>query len=232
MHLFYASEINSDLFVFDREESRHCKVLRLKSADIIYLTDGKGTLYHATITDNDPNAYKASIIKTIPNFNKRNYKLHVGISPTKNPERFEWFLEKACEIGIDEITPLICERSEKTTIKTERLEKIIVSAMKQSFSAFLPKLNVCKLFESFVEQNFRAEKFVAFCNDDDRTLLKNLYLQGQDAVILIGPEGDFTFEEIELAKKTGFTAISLGNSRLRTETAGMVACGIISLMNQ
>ncbi len=232
MHLFYASDIDSDLYVFGREESRHCKVLRLKTADIIYLTDGKGTLYHAEITDMDQNAYKASIIKIVPHYNQRSHSLHIAISPTKSPERFEWFLEKACEIGIEEITPLICERSEKCSIKPDRLEKILIAAMKQSFSAYLPKLHPLISFKDFIKQNHDSAKYIAYCNDDERTLLTELYRAKQDAIVLIGPEGDFTTGEVDTAKKSGYIPISLGNKRLRTETAGIMACSIINIVNQ
>ncbi|MEI6122766.1 MAG: 16S rRNA (uracil(1498)-N(3))-methyltransferase [Bacteroidota bacterium] len=232
MHLFYASDIDSSRFEFSREESRHCKVLRLNTSDTIYLTNGKGRLFHAIINDADQNAYKATIVKTINDFNKRTFKLHIAIAPTKSPDRFEWFLEKATEIGIDEITPLICEHSEKTVVKTDRLEKIMVSALKQSFSAYLPKLNACTTFSNFMLQNFQAAKFVAYCNDSERKLLKNEYIAPSNAVVLIGPEGDFSEAEISAAKKSGYMPISLGNNRLRTETAGIVACNIINIANQ
>ncbi len=231
MHLFYVKNIVSDLYGFDKEESRHCKVLRLKTGDTVYLTDGRGTMCEAEITDNDQSATKVKIIKTHTEYNKRPFYLHIAISPTKSPDRFEWFLEKATEIGIDEITPIICERSEKTHLKINRLEKIIASAMKQSFSAYLPIIHPALTFSDMVMKSEASQKFIAYCNEAERFELKSMCRPTKPAIILIGPEGDFTENEIELAKKNHFAPISLGNSRLRTETAGIVACTIVNLIN-
>jgi 16S rRNA (uracil1498-N3)-methyltransferase len=231
MHLFYVKNIVSDLYGFDKEESRHCKVLRLKTGDKVYLTDGRGTMFEAEITDNDQAATKVKIIKTHVEYNKRPFYLHIAIAPTKSPDRFEWFLEKATEIGIDEITPIICGRSEKTHLKPDRLEKIVASAMKQSFSAYLPRINPARPFNDLVKESVLSQKFIAYCNEAERLELKSMCQPEKPALILIGPEGDFTENEIDMAKKNHFVPISLGNSRLRTETAGMVACTIVNLIN-
>jgi 16S rRNA (uracil1498-N3)-methyltransferase len=231
MHLFLVKNIISDLHDFDKEESKHCKVLRLKNGDIVYLTDGKGNMHKAEIVDNNYLNTKVKIIETLKEYNKRPFYLHIAIAPTKSPDRFEWFLEKVAEIGIDEITPIIYARSEKTRLKLERLEKIVESATKQSFSAYLPKVNAAVVFSDFVAKSGQSQKFIAYCNDSERFELKTSCLPKKPVLILIGPEGDFTEPEIDLAKKNNFVPISLGNSRLRTETAGVVACTVINLLN-
>ncbi len=216
---------------FDKEESKHCKVLRLKNGDMLYLTDGKGNMHRAEVIDNNYLSTRVKIIETVKEYNKRSFYLHIAIAPTKSPDRFEWFLEKATEIGVDEITPIICGRSEKTRLKIERLEKIVESAMKQSFSAYLPKLNSACEFKEIVSKANQMQKFIAYCNETDRSELKTTCLPVKPTMILIGPEGDFTANEISVAKKNNFQPISLGNSRLRTETAGVVACTIINMIN-
>jgi 16S rRNA (uracil1498-N3)-methyltransferase len=172
--------------------------------------------------------------KHIPN--TRDYHLHLVVAPTKNIERFEWLVEKATEIGVDSITPLVCRFSERKILKPERLEKIIVSAAKQSLKFHFPQLQPLTKFEDFIksfENNATAaQKFIAHCYEGEKPLLKNLCQPHIDIVILIGPEGDFSREEVEMAEKHGFMAISLGSSRLRTETAGVVACDTVSFVNQ
>jgi 16S rRNA (uracil1498-N3)-methyltransferase len=231
MHLFLVKNIISDFYDLDKEESKHCKVLRLKMHDIVYLTEGKGTMYKAEIIDNNYQSTRVKIVETLHEYNKRPFYLHIAIAPTKSPDRFEWFLEKATEIGIDEITPIICARSEKTHLKTERLEKIVESATKQSGSAYLPKINSAQTFSDLMEGSVQMQKYIAYCNDSERIELKSTYLPKKPTLILIGPEGDFSENEIALAKNNKFVPISLGNSRLRTETAGVVACTIINLLN-
>jgi 16S rRNA (uracil1498-N3)-methyltransferase len=221
----------SDQYDFDKEESRHFKVLRLKNGDIVYLTDGKGNMHKAEVIDNNYISTKVQIVQSDKEYNKRPFYLHIAIAPTKSPDRFEWFLEKATEIGVDEITPIICERSEKTRLKTERLEKILESAMKQSLSAYLPRLNPARPYNEIIKESSQYQKFIAYCNDNERSELKTVCLPGKQTLILIGPEGDFTEKEIAFAKKNNFQQISLGNSRLRTETAGVVACTIINMIN-
>jgi 16S rRNA (uracil1498-N3)-methyltransferase len=231
MHLFLVKNLVSDYHDFDKVESKHIKVLHLKTGDFVYVTDGKGNLHKAEIIDNNYLCTKVKIVETFGHYNKRPFYLHIAISPTKSPDRFEWFLEKATEIGIDEITPIICGRSEKTHLKYERLEKIIESATKQSFSAYIPKINPLKPFNHILEETSCLQKFIAYCNVKDRFDLKTSCLPNKPTLLLIGPEGDFTENEIALAKSNNFVPISLGNSRLRTETAGMVACTIINFLN-
>jgi 16S rRNA (uracil1498-N3)-methyltransferase len=162
---------------------------------------------------------------------KQNYFLHIGIAPTKSMDRFEWFLEKAVEIGIDEITPVFCAHSERIKMKTDRLQKILISAMKQSLKAYLPKLNEPSDLKSLLLKDLKGQKFIAYCESGEEDELQRVYRRGEDAVILIGPEGDFSSEEVSIAEKKEFIPISLGKSRLRTETAGIVACHTILLMN-
>jgi 16S rRNA (uracil1498-N3)-methyltransferase len=231
MHLFIVKNIVSDVYGFDRDESKHCKVLRLKNGDTVYLTDGKGNLYTAEVTDNNYLKTEVKIIETLHDYNKRPFYLHIAIAPTKSPDRFVWFLEKATEIGIDEITPIICERSEKTYLKMDRLEKILESATKQSFSAYIPKINAAKSYKEMLDESDSSQKFIAYCNDDNRVELKTACRPLKPTLILIGPEGDFTENEIAVALKRNFIPVSLGNSRLRTETAGVVACTIINMLN-
>ncbi|MCD4747024.1 MAG: 16S rRNA (uracil(1498)-N(3))-methyltransferase [Bacteroidales bacterium] len=233
MYLFHTPDINSDIYTLNKQESKHCiKVLRLKTGDKIHLTDGNGNLYESVLLDTDFKKCSVEIKKIYKEYGKRDYKIHIAVAPTKNIGRFEWFLEKATEIGIDEITPVFCEHSERTNIKTERLNKIITSAVKQSLKAYHPKLNNAVKFKGFIKGNFSDRKYIAFCDKENSTLLNNIYQKGQDALILIGPEGDFGKIEIQSAKDSGFIPISLGESRLRTETAALVACHIINLLNE
>jgi len=233
MHLFYTPDLIGTIYTLDETESKHCiKVLRLSMHDIIHLIDGKGGFFKAQIIDTNPKKCSVEIVESKKEYGKRNQYLHIAIAPTKNIERFEWFLEKATEIGIDEITPLLCEHSERKIIKTDRLEKIIISAMKQSKKAYKPVINEMIEIKRFLSRDFKGDKFIAHCEDNHKNLLKTIYKQGNNAIILIGPEGDFSLEEIQLSKDNKFIEISLGESRLRTETAGIVACHTINLMNE
>jgi len=201
-------------------------VLRLKEGDQLHLTDGIGSLYVAEISQADPKACEVTIHShtlTPSNLNT----LHIAIAPTKNINRFEWFLEKATEIGINDITPLICAHSERTVVKTERFRKILVTAMKQSLKMWLPTLHESKRFSELIRNNFTGQKFIAYCETGSEELLQKIYKPGDPTLILIGPEGDFSPEEVKHAKKEGFVPVSLGNSRLRTETAGVVVCTMI-----
>jgi len=229
MNIFFAADINSINYTLSEEESRHCiKVLRLSLNDKIQLIDGKGGLYIAKIIDDNYKKCKVEIIETTKEYKKRKFYLHIGISPTKNIDRFEWFIEKATEIGIDEITPVITEHSERKTINIERINKIIISASKQSVNAYFPILNNITKFEKIINNNFSGSKFIACYSDKN---LKDIYTKNNNALILIGPEGDFTKEEIEKAKNYNFKEAGLGNNRLRTETAGIVACHTINMIN-
>ncbi len=233
MHLFYTPDIKSSSYALDKEESTHCvKVLRLKEGSLIHLTDGKGNLYKAQLLTSDPKECLVEIKETIPEFGKRGFYLHIAIAPTKNIDRFEWFLEKATEIGIDEITPLFCEHSERNIIKPERLQKIITSALKQSLKTYHPVLNEAVKFNHFIQTFFDGKKYIAHCEENKKTSLQSACQKGENALILIGPEGDFSNPEIINAIENNFLPISLGNSRLRTETAGIVACHTINLLNE
>ncbi|WP_163323600.1 16S rRNA (uracil(1498)-N(3))-methyltransferase [Draconibacterium mangrovi] len=232
MQLFYVPTISGAEVILDETESKHAvRVLRLKEGDEIELVDGKGGFYRARITDANPKKCQLSIIESQTEFGKKDFHLHIAIAPTKNIDRTEWFLEKCTEIGIDEVTPLLTEHSERKVIKPERLEKILVSAMKQSVKAYLPKLNELTKLSDLLTQATETKKFIAHCNEGEKPHLKNVVKPGEEVLILIGPEGDFSPEEVELALENGFEAISLGNARLRTETAGVVACHIVNLAN-
>lgn len=232
MQIFYTPDIavNPEL---PEEEAGHCiRVLRLTEGDDILLTDGKGFFYKAAISRAHHKHCEVSILESRKQPALWNFHLHIAVAPTKNMDRMEWFVEKATEIGLDAITCLNCRFSERREIKPARLEKILVSAMKQSQKATLPQLTGMTDFKSFVSQPFDGRKFIAHCEDGKKTLLKHTYNPNENALILIGPEGDFSPEEIELALKQGFQPISLGESRLRTETAALVACHTIHVLNQ
>lgn len=233
MHLFYTPDLSETIYTLDETESKHCiRVLRLNTHDIVHLIDGRGGFYKAKITDPNPKKCTLEIIKSTKEYGKRNHYLHIAIAPTKNIDRFEWFLEKATEIGIDEITPILCEHSERKVIKNDRFEKIVISAIKQSVKAYKPRINGITEIRQFLSQDFKGDKFIAHCEDNQKNLLKTVYKQGNNALILIGPEGDFSPDEIKLSRENKFIEISLGESRLRTETAGLVACHTINLMNE
>ena len=232
MNLFYTPKINSEIYILDQDESRHCiKVLRLKIGDEIFLTDGKGNLFKCELIEDNPKKCTVRVVDIQKEYEKREVKIHLAVAPTKNISRFEWFLEKATEIGVDEITPIISEHSERKIIKPERLNKVITAALKQSLKAYHPVLNEMKKFKEFIDIDFAGEKYIGFCEDNPE-LLKKIYPKGKDALILIGPEGDFSKKEIQIAKQKGFIPISLGDSRLRTETAAVVACHSINFMNE
>lgn len=233
MNIFYLPNISGESVFLNEVESRHAvKVLRLEKGSRVLLVDGKGGSCQAQITGINPKKCQLSIIERQQESGRKNYNIHVAIAPTKNNTRFEWFLEKATEIGIDVITPLLCENSERKVIKAERFEKVLVSAMKQSHKAWLPKLNTLTPFWEFIEKNYSGQRFIAHCHNGNKEHLKNQVTQNSDALILIGPEGDFSKKEVEKALSLGFTEVSLGNSRLRTETAGVVSCHIVQLKNE
>lgn len=233
MHLFYTPDIVSDHYELNDEESRHCiKVLRRRKGDIISLTDGKGNLYAAELVNDNPKKCKLNIIEINSHFGQRNFNIHLAVAPTKNINRFEWFLEKATEIGIDEITPVICENSERKTLNQNRMKKILVAALKQSLKAYLPKLNEPLHFNDLIKKQSQIKKYIAYIDDDVTLTLKNDYKKGENVILLIGPEGDFSLSELNLARQHEFYPISLGNSRLRTETAAVVACSTIHFLNE
>lgn len=234
MNIFYSPHIATSLELTP-EESLHCtKVLRMEAGEQIIVVDGKGGRYVAEIIAPHSKHCAVSIISFQQEAaGSKDRRLHIAIAPTKNMDRIEWFVEKATEIGIDEISLLKCRFSERKEVKVERLQKILVSAMKQSLKATLPILNPMTDIKSFVANNQSPLKAIAHCyKENERTLLKNFYKPNEDITILIGPEGDFSQEEVELAIKSGFSPISLGNSRLRTETAALVACHTVCLANE
>ena len=232
MHIFYIKNTNSTQVTLSEVESKHAiRVLRLKVGIFVNLIDGVGGFYTAKLLNEHPKFCELEIIDKQENYNKKDCYLQIAIAPTKNIDRFEWFLEKTSEIGIDEITPILSEHSERKVIKSERLNRVILSAVKQSIKAFYPRLSEIQKFKDFVNIDFDGEKYIAHCNSWDLPLLKKeISLKGK-FLILIGPEGDFSPEEVELALSKGFKEISLGTSRLRTETAGIVACHTVSLLN-
>jgi 16S rRNA (uracil1498-N3)-methyltransferase len=225
LQLFLANIfVDGDTLLLSAEESKHCiKVLRHKNGDVINVIDGKGNFYEAEITDANPQTCSAKIIRKKPPREPKPYNLHLAISPTKNADRIEWMLEKCTEFGVDEFSFIICKRTEKTGVKTERLKKIAESAIKQSIQAMLPVINEAQSFKDFVtKQQSASSKYIAHCAEDDKTELKDAVLKVKN-LILIGPEGDFTEDEIKLAADNHFKPLSLGNTRLRTETAGLYA---------
>lgn len=234
MQLFYNGILNSDdkQIRFSKEESRHIiKVLRRSVGDQLYITNGKGELFTAEITIADIKNCVANVL-SVETKTPRPYKLHMAVAPTKSNDRFEWFLEKATEIGIDEITPIICENSERRVVKAERFEKIVQAAMKQSLSCFLPKLNPAIPFNTFIDQSIDGFKFIAHCEEGHKTTFKSEIQAGSHITILIGPEGDFSAKEIKRAIQCFFDPVSLGSSRLRTETAAIVACHTVAIINE
>ena len=229
MQIFYTPEIavNPEL---PEEEAGHCiRVLRLTEGDEILLTDGKGSFFKAAISRAHPKHCEVNILEQWEQPALWNFNLHIAVAPTKNMDRNEWLAEKATEIGFDELTFLNCRFSERKVIKTERIEKILVSAIKQSLKARLPRLNEMTDFNSFIEKDFSGQKFIAHCYEGEKPLLKDVLKKGEDTLVLIGPEGDFSEEEVKKAIEKGFIPISLGKSRLRTETAALVACHTMNM---
>ncbi len=209
------------------EESKHCiKVLRKKVGDTIQVIDGKGNFYATEITHSNPEACVVKILSKKQIAVNKNYRLHIAISPTKNPDRIEWMVEKCTELGVDEFSFIVCKRTEKPTIKLERLQKIAESAVKQSVQGFFPIINEAVSLKEFisVHKNSEEKKYIAHCVDEAKTDIKNILTPSKN-IILIGPEGDFTEEEIKLTLENNFRSLSLGETRLRTETAGLFVAG-------
>ncbi|WCO03299.1 16S rRNA (uracil(1498)-N(3))-methyltransferase [Psychroserpens ponticola] len=234
MQLFFNSELSQDKdqIQFSKEESKHIiKVLRKSIGDILHITNGKGVLFTSEIiiADQKKCVSKITSSEIKP---KRNYNLHLAVAPTKMNDRFEWFLEKATEIGIDSITPIFCENSERRIIKTERYEKILLSAMKQSLNCYLPILNDPINYKNFIAQKHDGLLYVAHCEESNRKSLKQELKPKQNVIILIGPEGDFSIKEIDLAIQSDYIPVTLGDTRLRTETAAIVACHSVAFVNE
>lgn len=231
MQIFFSEHINDNEVILDKVESHHCiHVLRKIKGDIITIIDGKGNFIEAEILDANAKQVTAHL-KTIIKEESRTTRLHIAIAPTKNIERFEWFLEKATELGIDEITPMICRHSERRNLNEERCHKILLSAIKQSGKAMLPKLNSLMPFEKFIKEVKAQNKFIAHCYPSEKTTLKDV-LNSNDILLAIGPEGDFNLAEVDTAKQNGFKDLSLGKSRLRTETAGVYVCAVLNASAQ
>lgn len=229
MHLFYTPDI-ALCHELPADEAAHAlRVLRLQPGDEVILTDGQGRFYRARISE--CNRKRCQVEVEVQEEQAPLWKghLHLALAPTKNMDRMEWLAEKATEIGFDELTFLNCQWSERHIVKGERIEKILVSAMKQSLKARLPKLNEMTDFMNFVKQPFSGQKFIAHCHEGEKRPLRQALLPDEDALVLIGPEGDFSPDEVAEAIRQGFTPVTLGNTRLRTETAALVAVHLMNL---
>lgn len=234
MQVFYAPDITADTYELNENESRHLiRVLRKTKGTAVQLIDGRGNLYQGIIETADQKKCIIVIINKIIDFEKRNYRLHIAISPLKNTERFEWFLEKSVELGVDQITPVICRNTEKQGFKAERLNNIIISAMKQSLKATGTILNSPCPFNQLIAAETQSKGLIAHCNESfDRKKISDVCSPNENVLILIGPEGDFSEEEIKTAISKDFISVHLGGSRLRTETAGIAACHSVYFINQ
>lgn len=234
MNIFYAPDIELPDVTLSPEESAHCvRVLRLGRGEKVQVIDGNGGYYNAVIALPDAKHCMLTITDTIEKQVPRDYSIHIAIAPTKNMDRFEWFIEKSVEIGIDTITPLLCHHSERKILKTDRLERLIISTMKQAIIPIHPVLNELTGFKEFVANQGKkdADLFIAHCEETSRKKLGEVCRPRRNTVVLIGPEGDFSPDEIKLALNRHFTPVSLGPNRLRTETAGIVACHTVNLCN-
>ena len=233
MEYYYHPELFTDHIKLSPEESKHLKVLHRKKGDEILISDGKGTIAKAMIMSIEKEGVFLSVMERKTEKQARNFTLHIAIAPTKNRDRIEWFVEKAVEIGIEQITLIICEHSERQRMEITRLEKIAISAMKQSQTAWLPKIRCCSFIEFIQHFSGSGDKFIAWCGSQTMPVqLFQVPIYSQNVTILIGPEGDFSSQEVELAKKHHFIEVLLGNKRLRTETAGLYACAVITARNE
>ena len=234
MQLFYNPAISSEdkEVIFPKDESKHIvKVLRKQEGDNLNITNGKGFLFSAEIIEANHNKCKAKITAVEQERDKK-YHIHLAVAPTKMNDRFETFLEKATEIGLDKITPIICDHSERKVVKINRFERVLQSAMKQSLHYSMPEISEAISFQEFIQQEQNEQKFIAHCEENDKKSLQKELEPGKNYTILIGPEGDFSSEEIKSAIKAGFVPVTLGNTRLRTETAAIVAAHTAALINE
>jgi len=234
MQLFYNPAISSEdkEVIFPKDESKHIlKVLRKKEGDNLNITNGKGFLFSAEIIEANHNKCKAKITAVEQERDKK-YHIHLAVAPTKMNDRFETFLEKATEIGLDKITPIICDHSERKVVKINRFERVLQSAMKQSLHYSMPAISEAISFQEFIQQEQNEQRFIAHCEENEKKSLQKELEPGKSYTILIGPEGDFSSEEIESAIKAGFVPVTLGNTRLRTETAAIVAAHTAALINE
>ena len=230
--IFYCPDIRTNPEM-PETESQHCaRVLRMKEGATLFITDGKGYFYRAQLLQANPKSCIVAIEEELPQPKEWNFDLHIAFAPTKKLDRIEWFVEKSTEIGIDRFSPLNCRFSERRNIKTTRIEKIMVSAMKQSQKCRLPQFDEMVKFDEFIKQPFDGQKFIAHCYNSPKQALTEICKKNTNTLILRGPEGDFSEEEVAKSVEQGFTPISLGNSRLRTETAALVACHTVQLLNQ
>lgn len=232
MALFYAPDITDSWELPEEEAAHSIRVLRLSVGSEIEITDGKGHFYKAEISSIAGKHCYVQAKETIEQPKGWQGRIHIAIAPTKNIDRIEWMVEKAVEIGLDEITFLSCRFSERKVVKTDRIERIVVSAMKQSLKPYKTQVNELVDFKKFIARPVEGAKYIAHCYEGEKLLLKDVLQAGENATVLIGPEGDFSPEEVELAIKAGYRPVSLGNSRLRTETAGLVACHTYIMKNE
>ncbi len=236
MQLFYAPEITLPLYTLPEEESKHAvRVLRLSAGDALHLTDGAGNLYHGRVVVDNPKRCTVEIERCEAEYGKLPYRLVMAVAPTKNSDRYEWFLEKATEVGVAEVVPLESAHSERRQFRPERAEKVITAAMKQSLKAYRPRLRGLTPFRKLVAEPFEGRSFIAHCDGaqsaEGKRYLAKLVGKGESVRILIGPEGDFSPEEITFAVANGFEEITLGSQRLRTETAAVAAVVMVSVAN-
>lgn len=236
MELFYSRDIEGGICCLDQDESGHCiKVLRHRSGDEISVIDGCGTLYRCRITADSPKRVEAMVLDYVENWGGHPYRLHMAVCPTKNNDRFEWFAEKACEIGFDVLSPVFGDHSERKVLKTSRVEKILVSAAKQSLKAAVPQVNEPVSVKEFIKEasgDSESLKLIAYCFEDERVPRRSIKevlnsFEGTDITVMIGPEGDFSRAEAEAALAAGFIPVHLGESRLRTETAALTAAASV-----
>jgi 16S rRNA (uracil1498-N3)-methyltransferase len=233
MHVFHSPVIDQGMTRLGEEESRHCvRVLRLRAGEEVIVTDGRGMWCRAVLADPNPRACLLQVVSCEEKFRQRPVSLHMAVAPTRQIDRFEWFLEKATECGVDEVTPLYCEHSERQWVRPERLERVMLSAMKQSLRAFLPRLNPGMSFRDFVGQPFEGARLIAHCGEGEKTGLQAAFEPGRNARVLVGPEGDFSAGEVEEALQAGYVPVSLGRHRLRTETAAITLCIGFNMMNR
>jgi 16S rRNA (uracil1498-N3)-methyltransferase len=235
MHRFYCPDI-ADTLTLGEEDSKHCvKVLRMAEGDTIEVVDGNGNLYTCRITMAHPKRCAVEVLECVQQAPHWGHCIVLAVAPTKNLDRMEWLVEKCVEMGVDRIIPLRCHNSERTVLKTERLKKIMVSAMKQSLKATLPQLDEMTPIEQVVAMPFDGIRCIAYCDEqlprEARHTLADVYRPGNDVMVLIGPEGDFSPEEVQAATAVGFVPVTLGESRLRTETAGMMAVAAIHALD-
>ena len=234
MQLFYAPDVTLPLYTLNEEESKHCvRVLRLREGDTLHLTDGRGSLYLCRIVEAHQHHCTVEVVQTQSEYGRLGYSLTMAVAPTKNIDRYEWFLEKATEVGVSQIIPIECDHSERRTIKHDRAMRVVTSAVKQSIKAYHPTLNDLTSVRDVITMPFDGQKFIAHCDStfEKRDYLPSIIKKTENVLILIGPEGDFSPEEINFALENGFQSISLGEQRLRTETAAVAATVMVATIN-